>query len=474
MLFGAVVFCVGRRIMSFDRLQSSLGPQGWTRDPAIIAPHLVEWRDAWVGETGLMLMPSTTQEVADIVVACAESGVALTPQGGNTGLVGAQIPRGEVLVSLKRMNAIRAVEPVDDSMTVEAGVILQNVQERAASVDRAFRLSLASEGSATIGGLISTNAGGVHVRRYGMMRDHVLGLEVVMPDGAIMDALSALRKDNTGYDLKQLFIGAEGTLGIITAATLKLHPRPRTVSVALLALNSADDAIALLHRLESETGAVAAFEIMNARGLGYVLKNVASARAPFAKNPPWLALVEFESARDDLPGLVETALTRGLEAGLATDALLAKSAGEAKAFWLLREEMSGAQKPEGKAAKHDISVPVSAIPRFLAEADAAVLALCPQARIVAFGHASDGNIHYDVGAPLGMPKANFAAQIPAIMNAVHDVAMGLNGSISAEHGIGIARREEFLRREPPVRLALMRALKAMIDPKNIMNPRVLL
>jgi len=460
--------------MVFDHLQSRLGPQGWTRDQAIIAPHLVEWRDAWVGETGLMLMPATTKEVSDIVSVCAENNIALTPQGGNTGLVGAQIPRGEVLISLKRMNAIRAVEPVDDSMTVEAGVILQNVQDKAASVDRAFRMSLASEGSATIGGLISTNAGGVHVRRYGMMRDHILGLEVVLPNGEVMDALSALRKDNTGYDLKQLFIGAEGTLGIITAATLKLHARPRTTSVALLALANPDDAIALLHRLESETGAVAAFEIMNRRGLSYVLKNVAGTRDPFAEATPWIALVEFESARDDLADVVEGALHGALEAGLASDALLAKSASEARAFWMLREEMSGAQKPEGKAAKHDISVPVSAIPRFLAEADAAVLALCPEARIVAFGHASDGNIHYDVGAPIGMAQDAFSGRIPAIINTVHDVAISLNGSISAEHGIGIARREEFIRREPPVRLALMRALKATIDPKNIMNPRVLL
>ena len=460
--------------MVFDHLQSRLGPQGWTRDQAIIAPHLVEWRDAWVGETGLMLMPATTKEVSDIVSVCAENNIALTPQGGNTGLVGAQIPRGEVLISLKRMNAIRAVEPVDDSMTVEAGVILQNVQDKAASVDRAFRMSLASEGSATIGGLISTNAGGVHVRRYGMMRDHILGLEVVLPNGEVMDALSALRKDNTGYDLKQLFIGAEGTLGIITAATLKLHARPRTTSVALLALANPDDAIALLHRLESETGAVAAFEIMNRRGLSYVLKNVAGTRDPFAEATPWIALVEFESARDDLADVVEGALHGALEAGLASDALLAKSASEARAFWMLREEMSGAQKPEGKAAKHDISVPVSAIPRFLAEADAAVLALCPEARIVAFGHASDGNIHYDVGAPIGMAQDAFCGRIPAIINTVHDVAISLNGSISAEHGIGIARREEFIRREPPVRLALMRALKATIDPKNIMNPRVLL
>lgn len=460
--------------MAIQQIKDLLGPQGWTQDQAIIAPHLVEWRDAWVGVTGIMLMPSSTAEVAALVGLCAQDGIALTPQGGNTGLVGGQIPRGEVLVSLKRMNAIRAVEPIDDSMTVEAGVILQNVQERAAGVDRAFRLSLASEGSATIGGLISTNAGGVHVRRYGMMRDQILGLEVVLPTGEVMDALSALRKDNTGYDLKQLFIGAEGTLGIITAATLKLHPRPRATSVALLGLNSPEAAIELLHRLEGETGSVAAFEIMNRLGLSFVLKNVAGTRDPFGTAFPWVALVEFESARDDVAASVDVALASALEAGLVVDAIVAKNAREAKAFWMLREEMSGAQKPEGKAAKHDISVPVSAIPEFLRRADAAVLGVCEGARIVAFGHASDGNIHYDVGGPAGGNPAHFAAQVPTIINAVHDVAMSLHGSISAEHGIGISRRDEFIRREPPVRLALMRALKQTIDPQNIMNPRVLL
>lgn len=455
-----------------DRLKAAVGPGGWSEDADLIAPKLVEWRDRWSGSTPLLLRPAATAEVQAVLRIAHAARVAITPQGGNTGLVGAQIPMGEVLLSLDRMTAIRAVSPQDDVIVAEAGVVLATVQGAAREVGRRFPLSLASEGTATIGGLISTNAGGVHVRRHGMMRALVLGLEAVLPDGSLLEGLSALRKDNTGYDLKQLLIGAEGTLGVVTAASLKLVPAPAETAVALLALETPDDAVALLHRLEGETGAVAAFEIMNRTGMETVLEVVPGARLPFDAVPPWTALVEFESARDGLADRIEPALASALEAGLAQDAVLSRNETQAKAFWLLREEMSGAQKRYGKAVKHDISVPVSQVPAFLAAADAAVRAIAPGVRIVAFGHASDGNIHYDVGRDPTLSVEAFAGLGPSIMTAVHDVAVGLGGSISAEHGIGLARREEFLMREPAAHLAMMRAIKQALDPNGIMNPRV--
>jgi FAD/FMN-containing dehydrogenase len=456
------------------RLKDILGPSGWTQDPDLIAPHLIEWRDRWSGNTPIMLSPATVTEAQAIMALCNSEGIAITTQGGNTGLVGAQIPKGEVLISTKRMTAIRAIDPVDDSLIAEAGVILTRVQEAAREAGKRFPLSLASEGSATIGGLISTNAGGVHVRRHGMMRALVLGLEAVMPDGSLYEGLSSLRKDNTGYDLKQLFIGAEGTLGLVTAASLKLVARPRYMAVAMLALETPEQAVALLHRLEEETGAIAAFEVMNRTGVDLALKNIQGARDPFAQKAPWLALVEFESASADLTEQAETALANALEAGLALDALVAQNETQSKAFWYLREEMSACQKPEGVAAKHDVSVPVSQVPAFLRDADAAANKVAPECRIVAFGHCSDGNIHYDVLQPLTMSGDAYRAILPNMNEAIHDVAIAYHGSISAEHGIGISRRDEFIRREPPAHLAVMRAIKGVIDPKGIMNPRVLL
>lgn len=455
------------------RLRDAAGPGGWSEDPDIILPHLVEWRDQWTGSTPLLLMPQTTAQARAILAICHASRIAVTTQGGNTGLVGAQIPRGEVLVSTRRMTAIRSVDPVDDALVVEAGVVLARVQEAAMEAGRRFPLSLASEGTATIGGLISTNAGGVHVRRHGMMRAQVLGLEAVLPDGSLYEGLSSLRKDNTGYDLKQLLIGAEGTLGLVTAATLRLVARPAALQVAVLGLQNPQQAVDLLHVLEDATGAVAAFEVMNRTGVALATRNT-PARDPFPDAWPWLALVEFEGSDTGLADRCEAALADALERGLAGDALLAQNDSQAKAFWFLREEMSAGQKPEGAAAKHDVSVPVSKIPVFLTEADAVVEQLVPGARIVAFGHCSDGNIHYDVVQPAGMDPSAFKALSPALIEAVHDVTMRHDGSISAEHGIGISRRDEFIRREPPAHLALMRAIKSAFDPHGILNPRVLL
>lgn len=457
-----------------DRLKGILGPQGWTQDPELIAPHLIEWRDRWSGATPIMVMPHTVAEAQAVLSMCNEAGVAVTTQGGNTGLVGAQIPKGEILISTKRMTAIRAIDPVDDSLIAEAGVILTRVQDAARKAGKRFPLSLASEGSATIGGLISTNAGGVHVRRHGMMRALVLGLEAVMPDGSLYEGLSSLRKDNTGYDLKQLFIGAEGTLGLVTAASLKMVARPRHMAVAMLALDTPGQAVELLHRLEEETGAVAAFEVMNRTGVDLALKNIPNARDPFEEKAPWLALVEFESASADLTEQAEEALAGALEAGLARDAIVAQNESQTKSFWYLREEMSACQKPEGVAAKHDVSVPVSKVPAFLTDADAAAQKIAPECRIVAFGHCSDGNIHYDVLQPTSMLADTYRALLPRMNEAIHDVAMTFEGSISAEHGIGISRRDEFIRREPEAHLSVMRAIKSVMDPNGIMNPRVLL
>jgi FAD/FMN-containing dehydrogenase len=419
-----------------------------------------------------MALPASTEEVAAVVSICAETGAAITTQGGNTGLVGGQIPDGEVLLSLARMNRIRAVDAENDSLIAEAGVVLTAVQQAAAESNRLFPLSLASEGSATIGGLISTNAGGVHVLRYGMMRDLVLGIEAVLPDGRVLDGLKALRKDNTGYDLKQLFIGAEGTLGVVTAASLKLFARPTAHDVVLVSVAGAGEALALLHRLKSATGAVAAFEVMNRLAVDLVVKNVPNVRDPIP-GAPLLALVEFEAF--DPKGLraaIEQALEDAHVAGAIQTALIAENASQARDFWALRELISAGHKPEGAQVNHDISVPVSRTPMFLERANAAMEIICPGVRIVAFGHMGDGNFHYTAMQPLGADPAHFPAA--ALTEKVYEIAAALGGSISAEHGIGVARKADLARFKDAESLALMRTLKRALDPNNIMNPRALI
>jgi FAD/FMN-containing dehydrogenase len=450
------------------RLRANLDPAAIVTDPDIVAPHLEEWRGRAQGRTPFMLTPATTEEVATIVRLCGEAGVSITPQGGNTGLVGGQIPQGEVLLSLKRMKAVRAIDTAADAITVEAGAILTNVHQTAAAAGKRFPLSLASQGSATIGGLISTNAGGVHVLRFGMMRDLVLGIEAVLPDGQIFNGLRSLRKDNTGYDLKQLFIGAEGSLGVVTAATLRLFAIPAVHTVAIAAVESPDHALELLKRAREETGALAAFEIMNRRGVELTAK-LPNVRVPF--EAPWLALMEFESAQaQGHVANVETVLARALEAGVIADATIALSEKAAADFWALRELMSaGHRAVDHPQVSHDTSTPVSAVPQFLRAADAAVERLSPGAQTVAFGHAGDGNIHYTAIA--ATPNTPFPAE--AISLAVHDIAAALGGSISAEHGIGVFRSAELARFKDPVALATMRAVKRTLDPNNTMNPRVL-
>lgn len=460
---------------ALEELKAALGPGGWTEDPQEIAPWLTEWRDRWHGHTPLMLTPRSTEEVAKAVTICVRRRVPIVPQGGNTGLVGGQIPFGEVLLSLRKMRAIRAISPLDDALTVESGVTLREAQEAAEVAGRRFPLSLAAEGTATIGGVISTNAGGVQVLRYGMMRDLVLGLEAVMPDGRVFNGLKTLRKDNTGYDLKQLLIGAEGTLGVVTAATLKLFPLLRSRATAVVGLSSAADAVELLARAKAETGGgVEAFELMRRIGVEMAVRNIPGVREPLETVTPWIVLIELASGEG---GAAEAALQRLLEAafeqGLVVDAAVATSEAQRAAFWKLREEQSAAQKPEGPGWKHDVSLPVSRIAEFIEAAEAAVLAFEPGARISAFGHVGDGNLHYDVMRPLDADPAAFMARQPEGSKVVHDLVAAFDGSISAEHGLGRLKTDEARRYKSSVEQEAMRAIRAAIDPHRIMNPGVL-
>ena len=458
-----------------SRLKSLVGEGGWSTDPDRLAPKLIEWRDRWSGTTPLLLLPRDTAEVAAIVGLCAESRVAITPQGGNTGLVGGQIPQGEILLSLERMRAIRDLDTLDDVIVAEAGVTLSAVHEAAEAAGRRFPLSVASEGSATIGGLVSTNAGGTQVLRYGTMREQVLGLEVVLPNGEIWNGLKRLRKDNTGYDLKQLLIGAEGTLGVVTAASLKLRPLLPSRAVAIAGLRSPKDAIALLVRAKAETGgALEAFELMSRLGLSLVLKNIPDQRDPLAETHPWYVLIEAASGE---PGAAEASMERllagALEGDLIQDVVVAQSAAQMAALWSLRENQSAGQKAEGAAWKHDVSVPVSKIADFIEAASADLHRRWPDVRITAFGHVGDGNVHYDVLAAMGADQAVHSARRDEGARIVHDRVASLGGSISAEHGLGAMKTHEALLYKSPVEVAAQRAVRLALDPHRIMNPRVL-
>ncbi len=457
------------------RLQAVLGPEGWSTEADRLAPKLVEWRDRWSGHTPFLALPGTTDEVAAVVGLCAAAGIAITPQGGNTGLVGGQIPQGEILLSTERLTRIRDLNLFDDVIVAEAGVSLAAVQAAALAQDRRFPLDLASQGSATIGGIVSTNAGGTAVLRYGTTRDLVLGLEAVLPNGEIWNGLKRLRKDNTGYDLKQLLIGAEGTLGVVTAASLKLFPVLASRATALMAVDSPEIALSLLVRARAATGGeVEAFELMGRQGLEFVLKNIPGQRDPLDRPHPWYVLVELASGD---PGAAEAGLDRflaeGLEAGRIRDAVIAQTRSQAAALWALRENQSPGQKPEGATWKHDISVPVSQVPRFIAEASEAMRTFAPGCRITAFGHMGDGNIHYDVIRPEGGEDAAHSAGREAGSRRVHDIAVALGGSISAEHGLGMMKTEAAALYKSPVELAALRAIRQSLDPKRIMNPRVL-
>jgi FAD/FMN-containing dehydrogenase len=458
-----------------ERLKDAAGAGEWTEDPNEIAPHLIEWRGRWTGTASLLLKPSRTANVARILAICNATGTPVVAQGGNTGLVGGQIPtRGEVLLSLTSMNRIRNVSVDNNTIVAEAGVVLANVQKAADEAGRLFPLSLAAEGSCTIGGNVSTNAGGVNVLRYGMTRALVLGLEVVLADGQILDLMRGLRKDNTGYDLKQMFIGAEGTLGVVTAAMLKLFPKPVGYSTVLAALAEVGAAVELLNRLQTATGGlVTAFELMQRRALDLVVRHIPESINPLADHDAWTVLIEVSNspAFDATEGLEQT-LSRSLEEGIIVDAVFAKTTRDRSALWRLRESIPEAQRQDGASIANDISVPLSRIPEFIRSADDAVRRVLPQARTFTFGHVGDGNLHYTVQAP-GYDEALLAAR-RTIEHTIQEETEKLHGSISAEHGLGIAKNDAIGRYKDAGEIALMRTLKRALDPQNILNPGKLL
>ena len=444
-----------------------------------MAPYLVEQRKLYEGKAALVLRPDSTQEVSEILKLAHENGIVIVPQGGNTGLVGAQIPfksGNEIIVQMGRMNAVRDIDVSNNSITVEAGTILQTIQQLADDNDRLFPLSLGAEGSCQIGGNLSTNAGGTAVLRYGSTRDLVLGLEVVLADGTVWQGLRKLRKNNTGYDLKHLFIGAEGTLGIITAAVLKLYPKPKTRATALIGLNSISDALKVLEITTSHSDGVTSFEFLPRFAMEIVVKHGRGVRNPLAQQHPWYLLVELSSGEAG-GGLDETlleVLERAFERNLIFDAAVATSESQRLAFWQIRTLISEFQKHEGASIKNDIAVPVSTVPEFLQRADEAVVALIPDARICAFGHLGDGNVHYNISQPVEMAADKFIDLWDQITTAVNEVTLDLGGTISAEHGIGRMKRHHMAHIKSAVELEMMRSIKQLFDPANILNPGKLL
>jgi FAD/FMN-containing dehydrogenase len=441
-----------------------------------IKPYLTENRGLYHGASPLVLKPGSTQEVSAILKLASETGTSIVPVSGRTGLVGGQVPREDghdVLLSLERMNKIREVDPVADVIVADGGAILADVQKAAEAYDRLFPLSLGSEGSCRIGGNLATNAGGTAVLAYGNMRQLCLGLEVVLPTGEIWDGLRRLKKDNSGYDLRDLFIGAEGTLGVITGAVLKMVPRPRGRQVAYVGLASPDAALALFEKASQRCGsALTGFELMPRIGIEFTTKHIPGVRDPLASIHPWYALVDISTSdsAEAADTMMHELLAEAHEAGLVSDAAIASSIAQQDAFWHLRESMSEAQRPEGGSIKHDVSVPISRIPAFLAEADAAVHALMPDARICAFGHLGDGNIHYNISQPVGVDKAAFIARWREVNAVVHAVVHKHTGSISAEHGVGQLKRDELAASRPAIETELMRRIKQAFDPAGIMNP----
>ncbi|MDD2670230.1 FAD-binding oxidoreductase [Zoogloea sp.] len=459
-----------------DTLRNIVGAAHCLTADADMAPFLTDWRGRYTGRARAVVMPADTAEVAAVMRACAAAACPVVPQGGNTGLCGGATPLDDgaaIVINLSRLRRIRHVDAANNAITVEAGVPLALVQAEAEEADRLFPLSLASEGSCEVGGVISTNAGGVQVLRYGNTRELVLGLEVVLPSGEIWHGLRALRKDNTGYDLKQLFIGAEGTLGIVTAATLKLFARPRCAVTAWLAVLDPAAAVGLLARLRGAAGdRVTAFELISRPSLELVLQHIPGARDPLDRACPWYVLTELTDtqAGSNLATLLDAELEQAIADGAVLDGTIAATGAQAAALWSLRENISEAQKREGVSIKHDISVPVSAIPEFLDRASLALQACHPGIRIVAFGHLGDGNLHYNLSRPSRDENATFIARTEEVGRIVHDLVHALNGSISAEHGIGQLKRELMPRYKANLELELMRSIKALFDPQNLMNP----
>lgn len=464
-------------IETLARMKAVVGPKGYSDDAAEMAPFLVERRDRYQGRAAAMLRPASTAEVSALMKIAHETETKIVPQGGNTGLVGGQIPfesGDEVILSLTRMNRIGALDALNKTLTVEAGVTLQAAQEAAAGAGLLFPLSLASEGTCQIGGNLSTNAGGTAVLRYGNARELVLGLEVVLADGEVWDGRRGLRKDNTGYDLKHLFMGSEGTLGIITGAVLKLFPAPQSVETAFVAVPSVGAAVALLRRADAMSGGlVTGFELMPRIGIEFVLRHQAGSHDPLGASSPWYVLVELSAgaARDGrLREVMEALLAAAMEADEVSDATIATSDTQRAKLWAMREGMSEVQRLEGGSIKHDVSVPVSRVAEFIALASAAVTKAIPSLRVVPFGHVGDGNIHFNLSQPIGADKAAFMARWDEMSDIVHDIVRGLGGSISAEHGIGRMKRDEMAATKSVVEMEMMRAVKRALDPKGILNP----
>jgi FAD/FMN-containing dehydrogenase len=456
-----------------DTFAARLGPQHVITDPGRMAGYLVESRNLYQGRALAVLRPASTEEVAFVVRECANAGIAIVPQGGNTGLVGGGVPFGGIVLSLARLDRIRELDPVNATMTVEAGCILQNVRAAAGEADLLFPLWLPSEGSCRIGGNLATNAGGANVLRYGNTRDLVLGIEVVLADGRVWNGLKGLRKDNSGYDLKNLFVGSEGTLGVITAAVLKLVPKPHAKATAFIGCASARRALELFARLrQSDDDTLTAFELMPAFALAMVLKWGQGTVRPLAGDHACYALIELSSpdVDADLQGRLEHVLGQAIEDELVEDAAIAASEAQNQALWRLRETLSEVQGNEGGSIKHDVSVPVSRVADFIETAEAACEAAMPGVRPCAFGHVGDGNIHFNLSQPVGMDKAAYLSEWQTFNRIVHDIVASMNGSISAEHGIGLIKRDELLHYKDPVALDLMRTVKRALDPHNILNP----
>lgn len=459
-------------------LQDIVGPAGYLESPGDLAPFLTEWRGLYRGVADLVLLPASVEEASAILGLCYQRGIGVVPQGGNTGLVGGAVAcstpeRPQVVVSARRMAAIRDLDPDNYTITAEAGCVLASLQSAAAEADRFFPLSLASEGSCQLGGNLSTNAGGTNVLRFGTARELVLGLEVVLPDGRVFDGLRALRKDNSGYDLKQLFIGAEGTLGFITAATCKLYPRPRGIATALVAVPDPQAAIACHSRARLALGdELIAFELISRMALSFVLQYLPAARDPLAQPAQWYVLLEIATARDQASAEEEldTFLADCLESGLILDGVVARSGTQRDDLWALRHNISDAQKIGGASVKNDISVPVSRVGAFIREAEKRVCTLLPGVRVLAFGHVGDGNIHFNLTQPEGMPPAEFLGMWANLCGEVNSIAVRLGGSFSAEHGIGLLKAPELRRLRSAVELDLMHTIKRALDPNSIMNP----
>ena len=455
-----------------DRLKDIVGPRGWTSDPQDMEPLLEDWRGAYKGKTPIVVRPDSTDEVVGIVRACAEAGVAIVPQGGNTSLCGAGIPDpdgSQILVSLGRMNRIRNVDAQNFSMEVEAGCILSVAQDAARAADRFLPLSLSAEGTCQVGGNIATNAGGINVGRYGTARSLVLGLEVVLADGSVVNSLRALRKDTAGYDLKQLFIGSEGTLGIITAAILRLYPDPGETSTALIGLETASQAVELLGQLKTGLDdRIESFELVPARVFDIVAEHVPAAALPVDMDCPWYVLTE--SATSASSELLAQALMEEAEHGRILDAVIAKNDREAEALWLTRHSIAEAEKRMGRSLKHDISVPLSAMGEFLRRGDDLLADLRPDLELIAFGHVGDGNLHYNVILPLSLSDEEWRSEGQRITGALYDLVDELGGSFSAEHGVGQSKKAWLGRYRAGAEFELMKTLKNTLDPANILNP----